>query len=81
MTTREQIQNKMTTSAPKYKIGDTIYWYCDIEQVTHHAQVEFVNYAHVGGFYADINYEVEVMCCGERKTLFIDEDKAMPKDF
>lgn len=52
-----------------------------IEDFTHHAQVEFVNYAHVGGFYADINYEVEVMCCGERKTLFIDEDKAMPKDF
>ena len=43
---------------PRYKIGDTIYWYCDKEQRTHHAIVEFVNFVHIGRFYEDINYEV-----------------------
>ena len=66
---------------PKYKIGDTIYWYCDKEQRTHHAIVEFVNFVHIGQYYEDINYEVEVVCCGEKKTMFIDEYDAMPTDF
>ena len=66
---------------PKYIIGDTIYWYCDKEQRTHHAVVEFVNFVHIGRFYEDINYEVEVVCCGEKKTMFIDEYDAMPTDF
>ena len=66
---------------PRYKIGDTIYWYCDKEQRTHHAIVEFVNFVHIGRFYEDINYEVEVVCCGEKKTMFIDEFDAMPTDF
>ena len=68
-------------NTPKYKIGDTIYWYCDKEQRTHHAIVEFVNFVHIGRFYEDINYEVEVVCCGEKKTMFIDEYDAMPTDF
>ena len=29
----------------------------------------------------NINYEVEVVCCGEKKTMFIDEFDAMPTDF
>lgn len=66
---------------PRYKIGDTIYWYCDKEQRTHHAIVEFVNFVHIGRFYEDINYEVEVVCCGEKKTMFIDKYDAMPTDF
>ena len=66
---------------PRYKIGDTIYWYCDNEQRTHHAIVEFVNFVHIGRFYEDINYEVEVVCCGEKKTMIIDEYDAMPTDF
>lgn len=66
---------------PRYKIGDTIYWYCDKEQRTHHAIVEFVNFVHIGRFYEDINYEVEVVCCGEKKIMFIDEYDAMPTDF
>ena len=41
----------MMESPPKYKIGDTIYWYCDKEQRTHHAIVEFVNFVHIGRFY------------------------------
>lgn len=71
----------MTKMAPKFKIGDTIYWYCNKEQKTHHANVNFVNYVHIGNFYEDINYEVEAVCCGENKTLFIDESDAMPTDF
>lgn len=59
----------------KYKVGDVISWYCDIEQCIHHAKVLFVNYAGAG--YPDINYEVEVVCCGESKTLFIDENDVM----
>lgn len=59
----------------KYKVGDIIYWYCDEEQCIHHAEVLFVNYAGVG--YPDINYEVKTICCGEEKTLFIDENDIM----
>ena len=66
---------------PKYNIGDTIYWYCDKEQRTHHAKVNYVNFVHVGSFYDDINYEVEVECCGKIKTMFIDENDAMINDF
>ena len=66
---------------PKFKVGDTIYWYCDKEQRIHHAQVDFVNYVRIGQFYEDINYEVEVVCCGEKRTMFIDEYDAIPTDF
>lgn len=55
----------------RYKVGDTIYWYCDMEQEVHQAEVLFVNYAGAG--YPDISYEVEAVCCGEKRTLFIDE--------
>lgn len=65
---------------PKFNIGDTIYWYCDKEQRTHQATVKYVNFVHVGQFYDDINYEVETICCGETKTLFIDENEVMPID-
>ena len=68
-------------NAPKYKVGDTIYWYCDKEQRTHHAQVEYVNCVHIGNHFEDINYEVEAICCGEKKTLFIDEYDAMATEF
>ena len=66
---------------PRFKVGDTIYWYCDKELRTHHARVNFVNYVHIGNFYEDINYEVEVICCGEKKTMFIEENDAMPNEF
>ena len=59
------------TEAPKFKIGDTIYWYCDEEQRVHHAKVDFVNCVHIGNLYDDINYEVEVECCGEKQSLLI----------
>lgn len=71
--------NKMETP-PRFKVGDTICWYCDKEQKTHKARVDFVNYVQIGHFYDDINYEVEVVCCGEKKTMFIDECDAMPDD-
>lgn len=56
----------------KYKVGDSISWYCSTDDEIHHAEVLFVNYAGAG--YPDINYEVNIECCGERKTLFIDEN-------
>mgnify|MGYP007056171779 CR=1 FL=1 len=65
---------------PRFKVGDTIYWYCKKEQRIHHAKVDFVNYVHIGNFYDDINYEVEAVCCGEKKTMFIDEYDVLPKD-
>ncbi|MBR3710253.1 MAG: hypothetical protein IKM99_09290 [Bacteroidales bacterium] len=74
------VVDNITTSAPKFKIGDTIYWYCDKEQRTHHARVKYVNYVHIGDFYNDINYEVESICCSEMKTFFIDENDAMTTD-
>ena len=63
----------------RFKIGDTIFWYCDIEQCTHHAKINFVNYAGVG--YPDINYEVSTICCGREQTIFVDENDAMEEDF
>lgn len=71
----------MMDNPPRFKIGDTIYWYCDKEQRTHYARVDFVNYVHIGNLYDDINYEVECECCGEKKTMFIDECDAMASDF
>lgn len=63
----------------KFKVGDIIYWFCDIDNKIHQAEVLFVNYAGVG--YPDINYEVETVCCGEKKTLFIDEYDIIDTDF
>ncbi len=63
----------------KYKVGDIIYWFCDIDNKIHQAEVLFVNYAGVG--YPDINYEVETVCCGEKKTLFIDEYDIIDTDY
>ena len=34
-----------------------------------------------GKVFDDINYEVEVECFGEKQTMFIDENDAMPSDF
>ncbi len=61
----------------KFKIGDTIFWYCDKEQHVHSAEVEYVNYAGAG--FPDINYEVHTICCGEKQTVFVDESDAMEK--
>jgi hypothetical protein len=68
------------TTPPKFKIGDTIYWYSNEEQRMHHAKVTFVNYVHIGNFYDDINYEVEIECCGKKKTMFIDENDALASE-
>lgn len=62
----------------KYKVGDIIHWYCDVDNEIHHAEVLFVNYAGAG--YPDINYEVETVCCGENKTLFINEYDVLESD-
>ncbi|PBC72506.1 hypothetical protein [Fibrobacter intestinalis] len=62
----------------QFKVGDTIYWYCDICDCVHSGVVKFVNRTFVG--YKEINYEVEAFCCEEKKTLFIDYYDAMEKD-
>ena len=62
---------------PRFEVGETRYWYCDIEQRTHKGFVNFVNFVHIGEYYKDINYEVESLCCGETKILFIDECETM----
>ena len=65
---------------PKYKVGDTIYWYCNDDGRVHHAEVQFVNVAKVGDIYIEVNYEVEEVSNGITKTLFIDDYDAMEKD-
>lgn len=62
-----------------YKKGDTIYWYCNTDDEVHHAEVQFVNYIPVG--FPEINYEVETICCGERRTLFIEEDDVIDPNY
>ncbi len=69
------------TNPPKYKVGDTIYWYCNEDGRVHSAEVQFVNFAKVGDIYIEVNYEVEVERNGKTKTLFIDDYDAMEKDF
>ena len=65
------------TNPPKYKIGDTIYWYCNEDGRVHNAEVLFVNVAKVGDFYIEVNYEVEEEYNGIKKTLFIDDYDSM----
>ncbi|MBR5702933.1 MAG: hypothetical protein IKX45_01620 [Bacteroidales bacterium] len=66
--------------APKFKVGDIIYWYCDDDQRVHHAEVLFVNYALVGNRALDVNYEVLDECNGPAVTRFIDEYDAQDRD-
>lgn len=69
------------TTAPKYKIGDTIHWYCSKDDCVHHAEILFVNYAKVESGYLEVNYEVVTLCNGEERTLFIDDNEVMETDF
>ena len=69
------------TNPPKFKVGDTIYWYCNEDGRVHNAEVHFVNVAKAGNIYIEVNYEVEEECNGIKKTLFIDDYDAMEKDF
>ena len=71
--------NKLA-NPPRFKVGDTIYWFCDDDQRVHHATVVFVNYALVGNHAIDINYEVLDECNGPAVTLFIDDYDAEAKD-
>ena len=68
------------TNPPKFKIGDTIYWYCNEDGRVHSAEVQFVNIAKVGNHYSEVNYEVEDDCDGIRKTVFVDDCDAMASD-
>ena len=68
------------TNPPKYKIGDTIYWYCNEDERVHNAEVQFVNFAKAGDIYIEVNYEVEEECDGIKKTLFIDDYDVMDRE-
>lgn len=55
---------------PKLSVGDDISWFCDSCGEVHRGKVEFV----VAGFAYDCpHYEVLGECCGEEKTMFVDE--------
>lgn len=77
---KEISQFKVFKNPPKFKIGDTIYWHCDDDQRVHHAKVLFVNYAPIGNYCEDVNYEVLDECNGPAKTRFIDEFEATDRD-
>lgn len=65
---------------PKYKIGDTIYWYSDTDQRYHHSKVLMVNYALLGHHIDDINYEVFDEYDGLGVVRFIDEFEAFDRE-
>jgi Golgi nucleoside diphosphatase len=69
------------TCPPKFKVGDTIYWYCTEDKRIHHAEVQFVNFAKAGDQYIEVNYEVEVDWNGQKRTLFIDDYDASAIDY
>lgn len=69
------------TCPPKFKVGDTIYWYCTEDNSIHHAEVKFVNFAKAGEQYIEVNYEVEVDWNGQKRTLFIDDYDASAIDY
>ena len=73
-------QTKMITTPPKYKVGDTIYWYCKNDGRVHHAEVLFVNFAKAGDNFIEINYEVEILFNGVKQTLFIDDYDVIERD-
>lgn len=70
----------MITTAPQFKIGDTIYWYCNEDNCVHYAKVQFVNIVKVGEHYLEVNYEVETECDGEMRTMFIDDYDVMKRE-
>jgi len=65
---------------PKFKIGDTIYWYCNDDQRTHHANVLSICYAIVGSYVEDISYEVIDECNGPAVRRYIDDLDAEDRD-
>ena len=68
------------TEQLRFKVGDTIYWYCNDDDCVHHAEVQFVNFAKAAGHYIDVNYEVETFCRGQKRTVFVDDEEAEVMD-
>lgn len=71
---------KHILNPPRFKIGDTIYWLCNDDQRVHHAKVLMVNYALLGEYIDDVNYEVIDECNGSGSVCFVDERDAEDKD-
>ena len=62
---------------PKFDVGDTISWVCDTCRETHTAKVTSA----VPGFTYDCpHYEVLAECCGEEKTMYVDEWDVLKED-
>ena len=71
---------KHILNPPRFKIGDTIYWLCNDDQRVHHAKVLMVNYALLGDYIDDVNYEVIDECNGSGSVCFVDERDAEDRD-
>jgi 8-oxo-dGTP diphosphatase len=67
---------KHILNPPRFKIGDTIYWHSNDEQRVHHAKVLMVNYALLGEYIDDVNYEVIDEWGDSGFVRFIDEHDA-----
>jgi hypothetical protein len=63
----------MCTFPPKYKVGDTILWYCNDDDRVHQSVVQFVNFAKAGDSYLQVNYEIREEYQGTIKTIFVDD--------
>ena len=66
---------------PKFKEGDTIFWFCNADQRMHQSKVTFVSFAKVGENYIDISYEIEELIKGEKKVMYIVEEDACDEDY
>ena len=71
---------KHILNPPRFKIGDTIFWLCNDDQRVHQAKVLMVNYALLGEYIDDVNYEVIDECNGPDSVRFIDERDAEDRD-
>lgn len=66
---------------PKFKEGDTIFWFCDADQRVHQSKVTFVSFVKVGENYIDVSYEIEEVINGEKKVMYINEEDAYDEDY
>jgi 8-oxo-dGTP diphosphatase len=71
---------KHILNPPRFKIGATIFWLCNDDQRVHQAKVLMVNYALLGEYIDDVNYEVIDECNGPDSVRFIDERDAEGRD-
>ena len=66
-----------STVKPKYNVGDFISWFCDSCGEVHKGKIAF---AVSGVAYDCPHYEVQGECCGEEKTMYVDEYDVLKED-